>query len=283
LARELDLCLKPATRALIRPTPGGWRDVVRRHPLSAIYLPALAVNIPASVLNITYNKDAVIANWTDRSAAENAFERIVPVVNGILFPVAMVLIAVALRPIGRGLVEARMNRAKNEGELARLRRRALRLGAITSGICAGCWLLAGVVWPIALRAAAGPPGSLGTYAHFLISLVICGLIAAVYPYFLVTFLATRIFYPALLGSSGPTASDRRALRRVERDLSRYRAAAAGVPLLAVALIVSRGASSVAPVAVMGLAGLAGVILAYFVEGLVRADLASLAEAPVFDK
>jgi hypothetical protein len=87
----------------------------------------------------------------------------------------------------------------------------------------------------------------------------------------------------LLGSSGPTASDRRALRRVERDLSRYRAAAAGVPLLAVALIVSRGASSVAPVAVMGLAGLAGVILAYFVEGLVRADLASLAEAPVFDK
>ncbi len=279
LASELELCLKPATRALVRPAPGGWREFVRRRPLSAIYPPTIAANILASLLNISYNKEEIIANWTDRDAAQHAFEVIIPVVNGVLFPFGMLLFALAIRPVSRGLAQLRSGMSLHPGELAHLRQRALRLGQFTAVICAGCWLLAGIVWPIALRVAAGPPEGPGTYVHFLVSLVICGLIAAAYPYFLVTFLTVRVFYPALLGLTGPTSSDGPALRRVERDLGRYRAAAAGVPLLAVALLASRGASSLLPVAAMGLAGLAGVALAYVIEGLVRADLTALAEAP----
>lgn len=290
LASELELCLKPATRALVRPVSGGWCQKVCRHPLLAIYPPTVGVNLLASAMNIAYNKHEIIDHWSDgdalRDAALSAFELIIPIVNGILFPFAMFLFAVKILPVTRGIALLHAHNSPGPAELARLRQRALRLGSITAAICAGCWILAGVVWPIALRVAAGPPKSPDTYAHFLISLVICGLIAAAYPYFSITFLAVRAFYPALLGPTGPSSSDGPALRQVERNLGRYRAAAAGVPLLAVALLAlmaSHEASSLLPVAAMGVAGLAGVALAYFIEALVRADLIALADVPSRDK
>ncbi|MBN9120274.1 MAG: serine/threonine protein kinase, partial [Planctomycetes bacterium] len=138
----------------------------------------------------------------------------------------------------------------------------------------------GVIWPVALRASAGPPPQgEGVYVHFLLSLVVCGLIAAAYPYFMVTFLAVRVYFPALLGPDGLGPSDTAALRRVERELGHYRAAAAAVPLLAVALFTSRGTSNPVAVAVLSAIGLLGVGLAYVIEGRTRADLAALAEIP----
>ncbi len=280
LAGELDLCLRPETRALVRPAAGGWRAAAGRHPLLAVYPPAVAVNAAASLFNIVYNTDEIVAHWTD---ARPAFELIVPVVNGVLFPLAMLAVGVALWPVVRGLGRVRAGDPPGAADLARLRRRTLRLGEITAGVCVACWVAAGVVWPAALRLAAGPPpAGPGVYAHFLLSLAVCGLVAAVYPYFLVNFLAVRVFYPALLGPAGLAPADGPALSRVERDLGRYRAAAAGVPLLAVALLAFRGSSSPYAVAALGVAGLAGVALAYVIEAQTRADLAALAGVPAAD-
>ena len=146
--------------------------------------------------------------------------------------------------------------------------------------CVGCWAAAGVVWPLALREAAGqPPQGTGVYAHFLLSLVICGLIVAAYPYFLITFLAVRVFFPALLGPDGLRPSDAAALRRVERELALYRAAAAAVPLIALALLASHGGSGRVTSAALSGLGLLGVGLAYLLEGQTRADLAALAAIP----
>ena len=281
VAIELELCLRPATRALVRPAPGGWRDWVRRRPLLSIYAPAIGINLLASIFNIAYNEAEIIPRWSNPEAADSAFHSIVPVVNGILFPYAMFLIAIAVRPVQRAMKQLRAGIFVAPVELARRRQRALRLGAITAAVSTGCWLLAGIIWPSTLRAMVGPPGDgLSIYTHFVLSLAICGLIAAAYPYFLVTFLAVRVFYPSLLGPTGPSPSDRLALARVERDLARYRAAASGVPLLAVALLASQGASSLLPLAVLGLTGMAGVLLAFVIEGQTRAALAALGDYPV---
>jgi hypothetical protein len=120
---------------------------MRRRPLLTIYPPMLGVNILASLLNISYNNDEIIAHWSDRNAAQHAFEWIIPVVNGVLFPFAMLLFALAIRPVSRGITRMRTDDPPSPLELADLRQWALRLGPITAGSCAGCWILAGVIWP----------------------------------------------------------------------------------------------------------------------------------------
>lgn len=276
MARELELCLRPATRELVRPAPGGWRAVVRRHPVAAVLLAGVVPNALGSLFSIAYNQSAIIASWGD--AARAVFDRIIPAINGTFFPLGMGLVAAAAWPVGRAV-----RGEAGAGDAARLRARALALGRITAAVCAGCWVVAGFVWPAAVGAAAGPhPAGAPAYLHFLLSLAACGLIAAAYPYFLVTFVAVRVFYPTLLGADETTPSDLHALRRVERELGAFRAAAAGVPLVAVALLAVGGASDPAAVAVLSAAGLAGVGLAYALEGRTRADLAALAELPAVD-
>ncbi|MDB5307605.1 MAG: prkC 24 [Gemmataceae bacterium] len=279
MARELELCLRPATRDLVRPAPGGWRAVVRRYPLLTVYTIGLAPNILASLFNIVYNDDEIISHWG--KAAQDVFWPIILAVNGTFFPLGMFLIFLAIRPVAAGLRE-RSGRTGPD-DLAARRRRALRLGGITAAVCVACWAAAGLVWPVALWSAAGPPPEgPWAYLHFLVSLVFCGLIAAAYPYFLVTFLAVRVFYPALLGPDGPNPADGPALRRVGRELGWYRAAATAVPLLAVALLALHAASNRLPVVVLSVVGLAGVGLALALEGRTRADLAALADVPVSD-
>jgi hypothetical protein len=104
-------------------------------------------------------------------------------------------------------------------------------------------------------------------------------VAAAYPYFLVTYLSVTVLYPALLGPTGRGAHDRAALDGIGRELGRYRAAATAVPLVAVALLASRGASNPPAVAAMSVAGLAGVALASALEGRTRTALAALADLP----
>lgn len=287
MAREFELCLKPATRDLVRPAPGGWREAVRRHPLLTVYTIGLAPNILGSLFNIWYNKSAIVDSWEEaQQGVQEVFQKIILAVNGTFFPLGMLLIALAIQPVSRGLQQLREGKRFPPDDLARRRQRCLRLGRITALVCVGCWVVAGVIWPIALRLLAGPPpeGS-GTYVHFLLSLAFCGLIAAAYPYFLVTFLAVRAFYPALLGPDGPAPTDGPALRRVERELNTYQAAATAVPLLAVAVLAfmavigSQGASKPYPVAALSVAGLAGVALASVLVGRTRADLTALGEVP----
>ena len=277
MARELELCLRPATRDLVRPRPGGWRELVRRHPLLTAYPAGLAPNVLASLFNISYNRVEIIDHWP---AAAAVFDRVMVAVNGVFFPLGMILFAVAMQPVARGL---RQVNELGRDEAASLRRRCLRLGGIAAGVCAGCWLVAGVVWPAVLRIVAGPPPQgLEAYFHFVASLAVCGLIAAAYPYFVVTFLAVRVLYPALLGPCGPGPSDGAALRRVGREMLWYRAAAVAVPMAAVAALAGMGEMNPFAVAVLSVTGLVGTFLAFALEGRIRSDLAALAELPGAD-
>ena len=263
MARELELCLRPATRALVRPTPGGWRALVVRYPLPAVFLIALVPNILASLFNIEYNRAEIIAHWPD---AEEPFRLLVMIVNGIFFPLGLFVLWLWIRPAIRGLSRDRTD--------VHARYVSLRLGARAAIVCVACWAVAGVIWPVALRVAAGPPAEPWAYVHFLLSLIVCGLIAAAYPYFFVTYLAIQAIYPAYLGPVGPVAEDRLVLGLVERELGRYRMVAAAVPLFAVALLASRGVAEPYAVAALSVAGLVGTLLAFVLESRTRADLAA---------
>ncbi|MBX9581137.1 MAG: hypothetical protein K2X87_12580, partial [Gemmataceae bacterium] len=166
-------------------------------------------------------------------------------------------------------------------DLAALRRRCLALGRITAGVCAACWAVAGLIWPVAMTLWAGWPfGRWAVFLHFWASLTAFGLIAAAYPYYLVTFVAVRVFYPVLLNPVWPTAADRPALDRTDREFGSYSLVAAATLLLAVAGMLLAGGSDAAGygAALCGV-GLATAGLAYAVVGRTRADLAALADIP----
>jgi hypothetical protein len=255
--------------------------VVRRFPVAAVLLVSVVTSAAASVFNVAYNEAEIIAHWPD---AGEAFWQIIPAVNGAFFAVGMLCVVTAAWPVAAVLRRVTSGERVPAGVLADARRRCLRLGGVAALVCVGCWAAAGVVWPVALRASAGPPPQGGgVYVHFLLSLVVSGLIAAAYPYFLITFLAVRALYPALVASDGLQPTDAAALHRVGYGLGLYRAAATAVPLLAVALIASRGASSEVAAAVLSVAGLLGVAVALVIEGRTRADLAALLELPPGDR
>jgi serine/threonine protein kinase len=278
MARELELCLKPATRALLRPAPGGWRETVRRYPILSVFAMALVPNILASVFNILYNFKEIILKWRPGQDIEDVFQQVIQTVNGIFFPLGLLILGIMIWPVRQAL------RANGPPpNLGRRRRRALALGRITAALCVGCWLAAAIVWPAILTDKVGPPEpGTGLILHFMGSFVICGLMAATYPYFLVTYLNVRVIYPALLGKGGPSPEDGPALRNVERILARYRVLAAAIPLAAVGLLVWHGVTdeNKPAVAVLVVTGLVGSLMVYLLEGRIRSDLEALAQVPV---
>jgi eukaryotic-like serine/threonine-protein kinase len=279
MARELELCLKPATRALVRPKPGGWRAMVREYPVLAIFALTLVPNLFASAFNILYNFEEIIKKWP---VDPQLFKSVIQTVNGVFFPFGLFLLGCAIWPVRRALRRIRAGGAIDPADLEPRRRRALRLGQIAAALCVLCWLLAGCVWPVILTFKVGPPQpGTGLYLHFMASFVICGLIAATYPYFLVTYLSVRTIYPALFGSGGPGPGDDAALRRAERALGVYRVMAAAIPLAAVGLLVWHGVTddNKFAVAVLVVTGVAGSLMVYILEGRIRADLEALAQVP----
>src|SRR5204862_5483151 len=114
MARELELCLRPATRELVRPAPGGWREVVLRHPILTIYPPALLPHALASVFNVVYNKAEIIDHWDN---AKGVFDTIIMAVNGVFFPLGMIVVAVVLWPVLRELKRVRRGEPVPPAEL----------------------------------------------------------------------------------------------------------------------------------------------------------------------
>jgi serine/threonine protein kinase len=281
MARELELCLKPATRALVRPQPGGWQDVVRRYPILSIFVAALVPNVLTSAFNIFYNLHEIIDKWP---VEKEYFRQLINAVNGVFFPLGLLILGLMIWPVRRALQRVRSNLTLALDELARQRVRALSLGRITAAICVGCWLAAAVVWPAVLWTRVGPPQpGTGLIVHFMGSFVVCGLMAAAYPFFLVTFLCLRVIYPALLGREGPAPTDGAALRKLERILIRYRVMTAAIPLASVGLIVALGVGddqfTRIAVGILAVTGVAGTLTAFMLESRIRADLLALAEVP----
>jgi serine/threonine protein kinase len=276
LAQELELCLRPKTRNLVRPAASRWRNFMLRHPLLIAYPLVVIPNVLASLFNISYNRVEIIEKWPD---AKTVFDKLILGVNGLFFPLGMIVFWLFFRPLSRELFHSIQNNTIEFTKLRPTRKRCLRLGSIVALICVACWSLAGLLWPIILRVAAGPPEGPEAYFHFLISLVVCGLIAAAYPYFLITYLSVTVFFPKLLSSRDYSSDDRLSIHRIEREIGHYRAAATAVPLLAVALLAFRGTSNQLAIAVLSVAGLAGVGFAFLLEGRIRTALAALADLP----
>jgi eukaryotic-like serine/threonine-protein kinase len=268
LARQLELCLdRPGWRLLndVR----GWRSIVRRYPRLFAILGVLIPNQAAAAFNIDYNEAEIIAPLSAVSPGlHELFWSTLTCVNAVAFPIG---IAWALDRV-RGVFPGVLGRGPSTPAI---RRRALISGVNAGGICLLLWFAAGFVYPTVFRYH-GVPLTYVHRVHFLVSLTMCGLVSAVYPFFALTWLSVKVYYPSLVRLSDPTLpSDQPVLRSVKQWCEAGLMLAATVPLLAVTLLVLTGSKAQGALVIAAAGGLAGFVLAFLAYRVLRDDLETL--------
>jgi len=272
LARELELCLQPRARDLLYPPAGGWRSLVRRFAGPALVLALVLPNALGAVFNIAYNRSEIIAQV---HGAEPAFWNVQAAINGIAFPLGIALLTVLALPVARAVRGVDAGKPPGAGGLAPARRRCLILGEAAAAISVVEWLLAGLVFPVALCTFLGPQ-PFWFFLRFVVSLALCGLIAAVYPFFGLTFLAVRVLLPPLIRRHTLDAEEAAGLERLKRRTGLYLLLAAAAPMLTVAAWAATGSENRAALGLLSAVGLIGFGAAFALSRAIQGDLEALA-------
>jgi hypothetical protein len=161
------------------------------------------------------------------------FERLAMGVNAFAFPTAVVLLYWFLQPVIRGLQKAKSGQHVEESQL----RATWNYGFQAATIGAAFWAAAGLLYPLALKAAF-PGFESDDCIHFFISLVICGLVAWVYPFFGLTAISVMVYYPQLMQPTMKDSAFEQRAKKLDRRCARFLVVAAGIPLLAAVLVLT---------------------------------------------
>ncbi len=233
LAGRLQLALHPEAAAVFDPPPNNWRRyALAAWPLAVVLAAVLLPNIAAGLFNYFYNEREIIQKHPEM---KDYFVALSTVVNSIAFPLGGVLAMYYGLPIVRSIERAKRGEDVTTAEIDSLFHLCHR-GALLGGTL---WGIASFVFPIALTLRFGdefPPQEAG---HFFLSLLVCGGVAAVYPYFLLVTLATSVYYPRLVrGTMSDPKFDKRGVHLSDHGVY-YLLAAASIPLMAIVLLLSR--------------------------------------------
>jgi hypothetical protein len=158
------------------------------NPVRALALAAILPHIAASVVNIGYNAVEIEL----KPAQERAFLWMVVGYNLVIYPLCVGTAFVLFWRIARALRGPSV-------EVSRARVRQLGWWAI--GLGALGWLPGGLLFPLVIDLAAGPVGW-QTYAHYVVSFTLAGLIGVVFSYLGIEYVAFRALFPRLGNPDG---------------------------------------------------------------------------------
>jgi serine/threonine protein kinase len=271
LAEYLELYLdgKPVSIG----APKAISKILLRLAIPIVILVALIPNGLAGVFNLLYNRAEIMTHLSAES--QGVFWTTQSIINAIAYPLGVFLLGMfafkAVRPLGR----ARRDQPTDPDEFRRARRHSLLLGHYASMIGIALWFVAGLAYPFAIHMASGEmPGS--AYLHFFGSLALCGLVAAAYPFFLITWFSLGVVYPALSRGNAYVSEDRGLFQRLIRLSWRYLICAAAVPMLAVNILVTINSGSRLALVVFGMGGLLGFVLVVAIFRHLQSTLTSQA-------
>jgi len=267
LASSIDLCLQPEARRLLQDQGTPWKKLIIRWPLSSIVIATVIPNLVGAVFNFLYNRGEVQTLIPD---ADAMFMRIQSLINFITFPTGILSAGWLVGSVTRATrVDVQLKLSATE--LAEQRRRCLELGNMASIVGLTLWLVAAPAYPILLHMLYGDvPAAI--YGHFLASLALCGLIAAAYPFFAVSLMALRCFYPALVRWESISADELPALKNLARASWFHLVLAASVPMLAVTILALSGLDRRAALVQLAAGGAIGFGMAVTAFRLVQQDL-----------
>jgi hypothetical protein len=253
------------------------RAFARRHPVSTTITIGLLPNVIMAVLNVVYNFSQIVGEL-GAEARQIFFGEQIAVVNTIAFTLGLGYIVRTRWHTFRALQKLARGETLAEPPSYEMMQRCLRLGAATAAVSAALWAVSGFVFPTWLRFGASEmPLSATGYVHFIISNLLCGLIAATQSYYVVTYLAVRVCFPWLLQARGPDARILTELGYLARLGRGVLGLTVAVPFLALAALLINDV----PRDVLGAiaaTGFLGCVLGYWYDLTIRADLGALATA-----
>ncbi|MCG8584761.1 MAG: serine/threonine protein kinase [Pirellulales bacterium] len=254
LADMLDAYLEDRPVELDKPKR--LHALAARFAIPIIVLATMLPNIAAGVFNFVYNREQIIQAMTPESLS--VFWTTQSIINAICYPLGIAIISyliyLAFRPLGR------MKRGEEVEPrvMAQARKHTLMLGHYAAMVSIGLWSVAGAVYPIAIHLASGSMPLVG-YVHFFVSLVLCGLVAAAYPFFFNTWFSLSTIYPRLTHGSSYVSQDRPIYERLQVLNWRYFTCAGAVPMFTVAILSTIQSDSRLALGVFGLGGLVGFV------------------------
>ena len=207
-------------------------------------------NALAGVFNYTYNYQSIIRALN----ADEAFRIVQQTINAIAFPLGLIVGLFLVVRIGR-VVKSHCRRDVNSPADRHDRHAALRLGNRLAWLGIIEWGVAGIAYPASI-AALGVPMTRTDCLHFFGSLLMCGLIAAAYPFFGATAIVVGSWYPRLLSPGVVPIDDVACLKRLESQSYRYLVLAGIIPLLAIVILTTWGrAENILALKVLSVGGL----------------------------
>ncbi len=286
LARQLELCLQPRVQRLLRPTPGSWRQRLRRWPFWFFVAVGLMPSAVFSFLNLKFNSQDIVPppDNADRTEINRFFWNVeVPTVNLVAFPIAIGLVVGFAWPVLKAVGRVGSGKPVDSADLARNRRRALWVGDFASWMGMSLWIISGFVFPFWLQMYFGGSSeiALPQYRSFMASQIACGLISSTLTFFLLTFMFVRAFYPVLVRPEQAHPEEVNELMRLVRRCGWCFYLTMFAPFFAVIVLAFFGTREHVEQIWMGslaIIGVIGCLLAFRLLQALRVDVAALSVA-----
>ena len=266
LAVALRLCLNPRCWKLLQEPRSVLAKLMLAFPIPTVVIAGLAPNALAGLFNLTYNRNRIEAfsphllPW---------FETVQLWINAIAFPVGALVGVWLVRQIA-ALLDREKPQASSQGG-----QQVLFFGWFISRLTLVLWSVSGLMFPVLMNMGEPIDGVLGFYSHFFMSLALCGIAAAVFPYFLLTALALRIYFPAIIRNGmvrGPRWHDLKNLKRLNLL---HLALSAVVPMLGVLLVSAAGTNERATLMIVSGVGILGFAGMFALERYIDRNLDAL--------
>tara|TARA_R110002049_G_scaffold2750_2_gene21531 strand:- start:338765 stop:341035 length:2271 start_codon:yes stop_codon:yes gene_type:complete len=232
-AGRLRLALHPDAAVIFEPEQDSPRyRVLGVSPWLIAGAVILVPNIAAAIFNFYYNQRELL---TVHPEMKEGFDPLCVWVTFIGFAIGIAFLIWLTKSLVGAFSDLKSNRAIADDSLNSILALPLR-SALIGGML---WGIAGVTYPIALSAMY-PQFPSGEAWRFFFSLAICGGVAAIYPFFGMTVLVTTVYYPQLIKKAMRDDTFDLRANRVIRQSENFLLAAAGIPLLGCALLISSG-------------------------------------------
>lgn len=273
LASQLELCLNPRAQQILFPASKSWFTKLKGWEVPLVVLIVAIPNILAGIFNFFHNQKHIVEHLKN---SQDAFWKIQSAINMIAYPTGLGLIGWLTWLLLRFAADSETDSKSDLQKSIVMQKRCLRLGHYAALICTAEWIIAGIAYPISMHYAIGSlPAT--AYIHFLGSLILCGLIAASYPFFGVTYFSLHTIYPRLIQNSDFTQLAPDSYQQLKRLSWVYLIMAFLVPTLSIASLAMINLNDKIAIGILTVAGTLGAVSIFRVFQTLQADLDALEE------